>query len=142
MNMSTDYRTCECGETFADCADGVVFCHCGMAWCSEECAAVDGYREEMIVYEDGSKEEIRSCNFCRGDDFGDKELLEFVTSAIGVSRDDLVSHYKNYQKELSNGNTCTVDGYIRLKSFNTEANVALVEAVLGHLPTKIGVINE
>ena len=20
--MSTDYRTCECGETFADCADG------------------------------------------------------------------------------------------------------------------------
>lgn len=29
--MSTDYRTCECGETFADCADGVVFCNCGMA---------------------------------------------------------------------------------------------------------------
>lgn len=22
--MSIDYRTCECGETFADCADGVV----------------------------------------------------------------------------------------------------------------------
>lgn len=29
--MSIDYRTFECGETFADCADGVVFCHCGMA---------------------------------------------------------------------------------------------------------------
>ena len=49
--MSTDYRTCECGETFADCADG--------------------YREEVITHEDGSKEEIRSCNFCRGDDFGE-----------------------------------------------------------------------
>ena len=61
--MSTDYRTCECGETFADCADGVVFCNCGMAWCSEECAAVDGYREEVITHEDGSEEEIRSCNF-------------------------------------------------------------------------------
>ena len=75
--MSTDYRTCECGETFADCADG--------------------YREEVITHEDGSKEEIRSCNFCRGDDFGDKELLEFVTSAIGVSRDDLVNFYKRYK---------------------------------------------
>lgn len=98
--MSTDYRTCECGETFADCADGVVFCNCGMAWCSEECAAVDGYREEVVTHEDGSEEEIRSCNFCRGDDFSDKELLEFVVSALGVSRDDLVDFYKRYKTEL------------------------------------------
>lgn len=98
--MSIDYRTCECGETFADCADGVVFCHCGMAWCSEECAAVDGYREEVITHEDGSEEEIRSCNFCRGDDFGDKELFDFVTSAIGVSRDNLVAFYKEFKDQL------------------------------------------
>ena len=40
--------------------------------------------------------------FRRGDDFGDKELLEFVISAIGVSRDDLVNFYKRYKTELKN----------------------------------------
>ena len=108
--MSIDYRTCECGETFSDCADGVVFCDCGMAWCSEECAAVDGYREEVITHEDGSEEEIRSCNFCREDDFGDKELLEFVVSAIGVSRDDLVNFYKDYKEQMKLGYVCKFDG--------------------------------
>jgi hypothetical protein len=80
--------------------------------CGEECAAVDGYREEVITHEDGSKEEIRSCNFCRGDDFGDKELLEFVTSAIGVSRDDLVNFYKRYKTELKNDKACRLNGFI------------------------------
>ena len=139
--MSTDYRTCECGETFADCADGVVFCNCGMAWCSEECAAVDGYREEVITHEDGSEEEIRSCNFCRGDDFGDKELLEFVISAIGVSRDDLVNFYKESRDQLKKGNLCKFNGRINFSSYTQTVDTVIAGVTLGHMP-KIGVINE
>lgn len=132
--MGAEFLSCShCGEGFSDYDAGWTSCRCGRNWCSPECAEEDGYREV-----DGEQ----SCNFCRGDDFEDYELLNFVTSALGVSRDDLVNHYKNYQKELSNGNTCALDGYIRLKSFNTETNVTLVEAVLGHLPTKIGDIHE
>ena len=139
--MSIDYRTCECGETFADCADGVVFCHCGMAWCSEECAAVDGYREEVITHEDGSKEEIRSCNFCRGDDFGDRELLEFVMSAIGVDRDSLVEFYKQYKLEFKNGKACNLDGFVSTSFYDKESGIG-TGAVLGGVVKGVSSINE
>lgn len=128
--MSIDYRTCECGETFADCADGVVFCNCGMAWCSEECAAVDGYREEVITHEDGSEEEIRSCNFCREDDFGDKELFDFATSAIGVSRDNLVAFYKEFKDQLKKGNICKTSGQINFSSFSKTGDAVVTGAIL------------
>ena len=125
--MSNIPLVCDhCGKVFFD-YHGSNWCDCGAKWCSETCAELDGYE----------KRDFRSsCNYCRGNDFEDSELLEFVVLALGVSRNDLVSHYKNYKNELSNGNTCTLDGYIRLKSFNTEANIALVEAVLGHMSTK------
>lgn len=139
--MSIDYRTCECGETFADCADGVVFCNCGMAWCSEEGAAVDGYREEVITHKDGSEEEIRSCNFCRGDDFGDKELLEFVTSAIGVSRDDLVNFYKRYKTELKNDKACRLNGFISSVFTNKDSGIGK-GFVLGGLVGRFESIHE
>ena len=131
--MSNIPLVCDhCGKAFFD-YHGSNWCDCGAKWCSETCAELDGYK----------KVDFRSsCNYCRGNDFEDSELLEFVVSALGVSREDLVSHYKNYKNELSNGNTCTLDGYIRLKSFNTEANIALVEAVLGHMSTKKGDIYE
>lgn len=139
--MSTDYRTCECGETFADCADGVVFCHCGMAWCSEECAAVDGYKEEVVTHEDGSEEEIRSCNFCRGDDFDDRELLEFVMSAIGVDRDSLVEFYKQYKLEFKNGKACNLNGFVSTSFYDKESGIG-TGAVLGGVVKGVSSINE
>nr|DAX64234.1 MAG TPA: Stress-inducible humoral factor Turandot [Caudoviricetes sp.] len=101
--MSTDYRTCECGETFADCADGVVF--------------------------------------CRGDDFGDKELLEFVTSAIGVSRDDLVNFYKRYKTELKNDKACRLDGFISSTFINKDSGTGK-GFVLGGLVGRFESIHE
>lgn len=119
--MSIDYRTCECGEIFADCADG--------------------YREEVITHEDGSKEEIRSCNFCRGDDFGDKELLEFVTSSIGVSRDDLVNFYKRYKTELKNDKACRLNGFISSVFTNKDSDTGK-GFVLGGLVGRFESIHE
>lgn len=102
--MSEAFSSCShCGEVFSDYNEGWTCCRCGRDWCSPECAEEDGYREV-----NGEQ----SCNFCRGDDFEDYELLEFVTSAIGVSRDDLVNFYKRYKTELKNDKACRLDGFI------------------------------
>lgn len=74
---------------------------CQKFWCSMECAKKDGF--EM---RDGEP----SCNYCRGNDFKDSELLEFVVSALGVNRDDLVHFYKDYKEQMKLGYVCKFNG--------------------------------
>ena len=81
--MSNIPLVCDhCGKVFFD-YHGSNWCDCGAKWCSETCAELDGYEKENF----GS-----SCNYCRGEDFEDSELLEFVVSTLGVSREYLLKH--------------------------------------------------
>lgn len=92
--MSNIPLVCDhCGKVFFD-YHGSNWCDCGAKWCSETCAELDGYEKENF----GS-----SCNYCCGDDFEDSELLEFVVSALGVSREDLVAFYKESKDQLKKG---------------------------------------
>lgn len=106
---------------------------CQKFWCSMECAKKDGFE----VY-DGEP----SCNYCRGNDFEDSELLEFMTAAIGVSRDDLVHFYKDYKADLKNHKALKLDGYITTSFSNKEDNIKTFSS-LGHFPNReIGDIHE
>lgn len=88
-----------CGDTFSTDDEGWASCLCGKSWCSSECAEKDGYQG-------------LNCNYCRGDDFEDSELLEFLTASLGIGRDDLVTFYREYKKELKNNYACHLGGYI------------------------------
>ena len=79
--MGAEFLSCSyCGEGFSDYDAGWTSCRCGRDWCSPECAEADGYREV-----NGEQ----SCNYCRGEDFEDYELLNFVISALGVNREEI-----------------------------------------------------
>lgn len=85
--MSVDYYSCNyCGETFPDCGDYVSCEGCGNCWCSEECAEEQGFRIDV----DNDEEYSTSCNFCRGEDYEDYELLEKALELLKISREDLI----------------------------------------------------
>ena len=104
----------------------------GAKWCSETCAELDGYEKRDFRF---------SCNYCRGNDFEDSELLEFVTSAIGVSREDLVNFYKRYKTELKNDKACRLDGFISSTFTNKDSGTGK-GFVLGGLVGRFESINE
>ena len=109
--ISVDVGVCtHCGKVFKEDSEDTFICdECGKVWCSEECAIADG----LDINYDGDPFRLGySCKYCRNEDFKDSELLEFVTSAIGVSRDDLVTFYKRYKEELKNDKACRLDGFI------------------------------
>ena len=115
--MGIDYLTCHnCGETFPDCGS-YVSCECGESWCDEECAKEDGFIEEHCtkynVYGYDELEECAdehedcgdycadceyykesSCNICRKEDFEDYELLNFALDKLHLTRQELISKYK------------------------------------------------
>lgn len=110
--MGIDYLVCankDCGEGFPDVAD-YVSCECGKSWCSDLCAKDDGYIEEYcsvgIEIEENEcdtgcwecKNFVEStCNYCRSEDFDDKELLKFLLRASNMNREELVSEYRSFR---------------------------------------------
>lgn len=106
--MGVDFLTCKsCGYNFADCGD-FVSCECGEHWCDEECAEADGVqRESCKLGKDiddndcdipcyGCKNLVESsCQFCRGEDFGDDVLLDLALNLLHKTRMELVEIYKS-----------------------------------------------
>jgi hypothetical protein len=106
--MGVDWLTCKsCGETFPDCGY-MVSCECGQHWCSDDCAKVVGFEEEHCklgyAMDDNQCGKrcwncddlvLRSCNYCREEDFEDETLLDYALSLLGYSREDLIKRYKN-----------------------------------------------
>jgi hypothetical protein len=94
--MGVDWYSCEtCGETFPDCGD-YVWCECGRHWCSDDCAESDGFRQEEDGYtpKGSSYEQETSCNYCRGEEFEDAEVLNLALEILGKSRDELAKILK------------------------------------------------
>jgi hypothetical protein len=94
--MGVDFKVCKfCGETFPDCGD-FVGCECGAKWCCDGCAEADGfqYEEEGFTPSGEDWEQETSCNFCRGEDCEDWELLSFALERLGVTRNNLVKMFK------------------------------------------------
>ena len=112
--MGIDYLVCankNCGEGFPDVRD-YVSCECGKSWCSDECAEEDGFFNERckLGYDiddntcDISCWECKSliessCKYCRGEDFDDKELLEFLLWTSNIDREELINEYKRCKIE-------------------------------------------
>ena len=112
--MGVDFLICNyCEETFPDCGHFVSCESCGTHWCSDECAAEDGYLvehckkypelngfDEMYNYRENHCEyksccycenyAPSSCNFCRGEDYSDETLLQKALDILGMSREDLI----------------------------------------------------
>lgn len=99
--MGLDLYTCDgCENNFVGGGDEVS-CECGRMWCDGECAESDGFRHE----EDGFKpansnwEQDTSCSYCRGENFTDSELLEYVLKAMNMDRSELIIDYRNNESE-------------------------------------------
>lgn len=87
--MSIDYLSCKrCNNAFPDCND-YVSCDCGNIWCDDECAEKDG----LTIVEIADLE-IITCKYCRGEDFDDSDLLEYVLKRLGMTRDYIIKEYK------------------------------------------------
>lgn len=85
--MGVDWYTCPtCGEAFPDCGP-MVWCECGKVWCSDECAAEQGFKR------DDDEEDEPTCNFCRKEDAEDDKLLAYGLELLGITRAQLVSLY-------------------------------------------------
>jgi hypothetical protein len=91
--MGVDFYSCSnCGEVFSDMNEESVYCDgCGYRWCCLDCAEYDRikYNKEDDYYE--------SCNFCRNEDFEDGMLLSFTCELLGLSRQELVDKFRDYQ---------------------------------------------
>lgn len=90
--MGVEFLTCQsCEDNFADCGPHVS-CDCGNRWCDDSCAEGDGFREEPNGFtpKNGTYEQETSCNYCRGEDVDDSELLETALKMLGISREGLV----------------------------------------------------
>lgn len=85
--MGVDWYSCEkCGDTFPDCGDYVRCDSCGRHWCSDECAEAEGYIR-------GDDEDEEGCNFCRGEDVEDSNLLRYCLEALTLTRSECVKAY-------------------------------------------------
>lgn len=116
--FGVDWIPCnKCGETFPDCGD-FVYCDCGIYWCCDECAEEEGYEIKNCEKWDHNKDsdenydkvckkcekrvdcncegEVKSCKYCRKEDFEDTTLFEFLLSKENKSREDIVNEYKEY----------------------------------------------
>ena len=94
--MGVEFLACKnCGDTFPDCGN-FVGCECGEHWCSERCAEADGYQyeEEGFKPEGQEWEQDTSCNFCKGEDASDWELLNFALKLLNMDRKELVKQLK------------------------------------------------
>lgn len=100
--MGVDWYPCKsCEEVFCDCGD-YTRCECGERWCSLECAEDDGYVVKVNIQDDDET----SCDFCRGEDFTDTELLNYLLKSVGFTREEAVEHkIKRDKEETMRGGT-------------------------------------
>lgn len=120
--MGVDFLVCEhCGEAFPDCGHYVSCQSCGTHWCSDECAAEDGYvtehckkhpdlddRDLMKIYReshcnfndccDCEYYEPDSCKYCRNEDYADFVLLNKALELLKMNREELIE-IVNKEKE-------------------------------------------
>ena len=113
--MSIDYYTCStknCGNTFADCGD-YISCNCQAHWCSDKCAEKDGYKvidcEKFDEYPPSDEQweqicsncdkscdcengELKTCNFCRGEDIPDNEIVDKIIKKKFTTRQKLLNY--------------------------------------------------
>lgn len=115
--MGVDYYSCHnCEETFPDCGYYVTCQSCFTHWCSEECAAEEGYVEEHCskhnIFNRDDMEHFRenncehddcvecehyepdSCKYCRNEDYEDNELLDKALELLNMTREDLIQKMK------------------------------------------------
>lgn len=119
--MGVDFLVCKnCGRTFCDCGE-FVSCECGEDWCDNECAEEDGYLTEHcdLGCEDISwniKEDEReegcmgtvndngvincydcehyhetSCDYCRGENYDNADLLSKAMELLNCDRQYLIN---------------------------------------------------
>jgi len=122
--MSIDYYTCYvCGNTFPDCGN-YVRCdneNCYAHWCCDKCASKDDATESYCkldrYYEDFQPEdpelcdeeyceecsefEYGGCDYCRGLNYEDDELLRYALKELGIDRSGLIEKY-NESKGVEN----------------------------------------
>lgn len=94
--MGIDYYFCDrCGDSIPVVID-YVGCSCGYTWCSDICAKKDGYDDGFQLDEDGNEiYKDSTCNYCRGDDFDNEELLRYSLELLKITREQLVVKLKN-----------------------------------------------
>lgn len=85
--MGVGFFACDgCGEAICDCGDWV---RCGKGcrrrYCDERCAARSGWREDE-----------GSCDFCRGDDATDPQLLAFLLKQFFLTRGRALELYRKF----------------------------------------------
>lgn len=71
-----------CGVVFQVRREHITCNGCGREWCCEKCATYDGYAEHTNP---------QSCNYCRGEDYDDAELLMKALKLLGMSRKELIN---------------------------------------------------
>ncbi|AGY48360.1 hypothetical protein Slash_71 [Bacillus phage Slash] len=92
--MGVDYLTCtNCEDNFPDCGPHES-CECGRRWCTDSCAESDGFKEGF----DEEGYEVTSCNYCRGEDVEDYQLLQAAMKHLGVDRQGLIEIYKKFKE--------------------------------------------
>jgi hypothetical protein len=97
--MGVEFLTCQnCEDNFADCGPHVS-CDCGNRWCDDDCASSDGYEYK---YDEEKNLEESSCNFCRGEDVEDYQLLEALLHMTKMTRTQAVEWYLKVQANKEN----------------------------------------
>lgn len=89
--MGVDFFPCDrCSEPICDCGDWIS-CNddCGRRWCTLCCADQDGYSSPD--YDDhGNETSETSCNFCRGEDVEDGDVLGWALKKLKLTRQEAV----------------------------------------------------
>lgn len=75
----------KCGLIFQTKQEHIT-CGCNRKWCCDRCATYDGYIEE---------EDSLSCNYCRGEDYDDEELLVEALKLLKMTRRVLIDKINN-----------------------------------------------
>ncbi|AKA61499.1 hypothetical protein CPT_Stahl71 [Bacillus phage Stahl] len=104
--MGVDYLTCaNCEDNFPDCGPHVS-CDCGNRWCDDSCAEGDGFREEPNGFtpKNGTYEQETSCNYCRGEDVDDADLLAAFLHMTKMTREQAVEWYNKVQAKKESEN--------------------------------------
>lgn len=74
-----------CGLIFRIKEDRIICSGCNREWCCDKCATYDGYNENK---------DLSSCNYCRGEDYDDEELLVEALKLLKMTRKELINKIK------------------------------------------------
>jgi len=100
--MGQSFYTCDnCGGAFGDYWDGFEMCECGKNYCCDECAAYNGFvrydeddEDSTPLFDEDGDEVESQCSFCRGENFTDDELLDFIYKKFSTTREEMIKLMK------------------------------------------------